>query len=155
MDLKAEYEAKLAEREQKRTQGKPFRGRQPKPPSETPPSNAHHNFADPESRIMKAGNGNHFDQAMGFRRFSLRDLDDVSTEWTLVCLNDNLKRLFNLNNKAYSPDFPYIALLKPRWGHSAHPSLLKHPIAAVLRSFVHFISAIKDHDRIVLSPTGC
>lgn len=34
--------------------------------------------------------------AMGFRQFLLRSLEKVSTEWTLVCLAYNCKRLFNL-----------------------------------------------------------
>ena len=34
--------------------------------------------------------------AMGFRRFSLRGLEKVRTEWTLVTLSYNLKRLFHL-----------------------------------------------------------
>jgi hypothetical protein len=34
--------------------------------------------------------------AMGFRRFSLRGLGKVNTEWTLVSLSDNLKRLLHL-----------------------------------------------------------
>ena len=34
--------------------------------------------------------------AMGFRRFSLRGLGKVRTEWTLVTLANNLKRLFHL-----------------------------------------------------------
>lgn len=34
--------------------------------------------------------------AMGFRQFSLRGLDQVRTEWTLVTLAYNLKRLFHL-----------------------------------------------------------
>jgi transposase len=58
----AEYEEKKAAYEQKRTNKKP-RGKEPKPPSETPPDNKQYNFTDPESRIMKAGNGNHFEQA--------------------------------------------------------------------------------------------
>ena len=35
--------------------------------------------------------------AMGFRRFLLRGLDKVSTEWTLVCLAYNLRRLHTLD----------------------------------------------------------
>jgi hypothetical protein len=35
-------------------------------------------------------------EAMGFRRFSLRGLAKVRTEWTLVTLAYNLKRLFHL-----------------------------------------------------------
>ena len=33
---------------------------------------------------------------MGFRRFSLRGLTKVRTEWTLVTLAYNLKRLFHV-----------------------------------------------------------
>lgn len=35
-------------------------------------------------------------EALGFRRFSLRGLAKVNTEWTLVTLAYNLKRLFHL-----------------------------------------------------------
>ncbi len=35
-------------------------------------------------------------EAMGFRRFSLRRLEQVRSEWSLVCMSYNLKRLFNL-----------------------------------------------------------
>jgi transposase len=58
-----EYKKKLAEREAKREAGKRPGGRPPKPPSETPPGNRQHNFTDPDSSIMKAGNGQHFEQA--------------------------------------------------------------------------------------------
>lgn len=58
----AEYEEKTAAYENKRKNKKP-RGKEPKPPSDTPPDNQQYNFTDPESRIMKAGNGNHFEQA--------------------------------------------------------------------------------------------
>lgn len=58
----AEYEEKKAAHEEKRKNKKP-RGKEPKPPSKTPPGNKQYNFTDPESRIMKAGNGDHFEQA--------------------------------------------------------------------------------------------
>jgi hypothetical protein len=35
-------------------------------------------------------------EVLGFRRFLLRGLDNVSLEWTLVSTSYNLKRLFNL-----------------------------------------------------------
>jgi hypothetical protein len=38
--------------------------------------------------------------AMGFWRFSLRGLEKVRTEWTLVTLAYNLKRLFHLGAAA-------------------------------------------------------
>ena len=58
----AEYEEKKAAHEQKHKNKKP-RGKEPKPPSAKPPSSKQYNFTDPESRIMKAGNGDHFEQA--------------------------------------------------------------------------------------------
>jgi transposase len=39
-------------------------------------------------------------EAIGFRGFSLRGLDNVRTEWDLVTLTYNIKRLFNLKSHA-------------------------------------------------------
>ena len=58
-----EYEAKQAARQAQREAGKKPRGKEPTPPSEQPDPKAQYNFTDPESRIMKAGNGGHFEQA--------------------------------------------------------------------------------------------
>lgn len=60
---KAEYEAKLREREEKaqRTGRKP-RGRAPQPPTPGPRDKDQYNFTDPESRIMKNSNNDGFDQ---------------------------------------------------------------------------------------------
>lgn len=57
-----EYKEKKAAYEQRLKNKKP-RGKEPKPPSKTPPDNKQYNFTDSESRIMKAGNGDHFEQA--------------------------------------------------------------------------------------------
>ena len=59
----ADYEAKMAEREKRRDEGNPTSGRAPQVPREQPEDKAQYNFTDPESRIMKAGNGDHFEQA--------------------------------------------------------------------------------------------
>jgi len=59
----AEHQAKVAERQAQREAGKKPRGPEPRPPSEVPEPKAQYNFTDPESRIMKAGNGQHFEQA--------------------------------------------------------------------------------------------
>jgi transposase len=59
----AEYQAKQARRQAQRAAGKKPRGAEPTPPSEVPDPKAQYNFTDPESRIMKAGNGQHFEQA--------------------------------------------------------------------------------------------
>jgi transposase len=57
-----DYEAKVQERQQRRQAGEQVGGNEPKPPSEQVPANAQYNYTDPESRIMKAGNGQHFEQ---------------------------------------------------------------------------------------------
>jgi hypothetical protein len=57
-----EYEAKVAARQAQRDAGKKPRGKEPVPPSATPEAKDQYNFTDPESRIMKAGNGSHFEQ---------------------------------------------------------------------------------------------
>jgi len=59
----AEYESKKAKREEDRKNGKKPRGKEPRPPSAKPAGKKQYNFTDPESRIMKAGNGSHFEQA--------------------------------------------------------------------------------------------
>jgi transposase len=58
-----EYEAKMAERAARRARGKAMGGNDPKPPAATPEPSDQYNFTDPESRIMKAGNGDHFEQS--------------------------------------------------------------------------------------------
>ena len=58
-----EYEAKQAKRQAQREAGQKPRGAEPTAPSEVPDPKAQYNFTDPESRIMKAGNGQHFEQS--------------------------------------------------------------------------------------------
>lgn len=41
-------------------------------------------------------------QAMGFRQMSMRGKEKAETEWTLVCLSYNLKRLFNIKGELCS-----------------------------------------------------
>ena len=59
----AEHEQKLAERATKKERGEKVGGQPPKAPTPTPAPGDQYNFTDPESRIMKAGNGNHFEQS--------------------------------------------------------------------------------------------
>ena len=59
---RADGERRQAEREAQRKEGKKPRGKDPQPPSATPGPKEQMNFTDPESRIMKAGNGGHFEQ---------------------------------------------------------------------------------------------
>lgn len=58
-----EDEAKLDARQAKAERGEKVAGRPPEPPDPTPGPKEQYNFTDPESRILKAGNGGHFEQA--------------------------------------------------------------------------------------------
>lgn len=59
----AEQQATVAARQTQRAAGKKPRGPEPKVPDAQPGAKDQYNFTDPESRIMKAGNGKHFEQA--------------------------------------------------------------------------------------------
>ena len=60
----AEYERKIKERADKeKATGKKCGGREPQAPKEGPKDKDQYNFTDPESRIMKAGSGGHFEQS--------------------------------------------------------------------------------------------
>ena len=59
----AQYKAKLAERKAQKDPGEKPRGPEPKEPSQEPKPSDQYNFTDPESRIMKAGSGQHFEQS--------------------------------------------------------------------------------------------
>jgi transposase len=59
----ADYQAKVQERAEKERQtGRPPRGRAPKPPTPGPRDKDQYNFTDPESRIMKHGSTEGFEQ---------------------------------------------------------------------------------------------
>lgn len=58
----AEHEEKLAERAAKKERGQRVGGQPPKAPTPEPEAKDQYNFTDSESRIMKAGHGNHFEQ---------------------------------------------------------------------------------------------
>jgi len=59
----AEHEKKMAERAAKQELGEKVGGKPPKAPTPEPGPGDQYNFTDSESRIMKAGNGNHFEQS--------------------------------------------------------------------------------------------
>jgi transposase len=59
----ADYDAQQAQRQTQRDAGKKPHGPAPKPPGAAPEPQAQYNFTDPDSRIMKAGSGQHFEQS--------------------------------------------------------------------------------------------
>jgi hypothetical protein len=59
----AEHEQQLAARLAKQERGERVGGKPPKAPPPGPEGKDQYNFTDAESRIMKAGNGHHFEQS--------------------------------------------------------------------------------------------
>ncbi len=59
----AAHEAQLAERAARAERGEKVRGSGPQAPEPTPAPKEQYNFTDPESRIMKSGSGQHFEQS--------------------------------------------------------------------------------------------
>lgn len=59
----AEHEAKLATRAAKAERGEKVGGKPPPAPTPEPQAKDQYNFTDPESRIMKEGGGQHFEQS--------------------------------------------------------------------------------------------
>ena len=58
-----DYEEKVSKRDAQRAEGKKPKGREPREPPSDVDGKAQYNFTDPESRIMKAGTGRHFEQS--------------------------------------------------------------------------------------------
>jgi transposase len=59
----AEHQKKMVERQGRQEAGQRVGGKPPTPPNPEPDPKEQYNFTDPESRIMKAGNGPHFEQS--------------------------------------------------------------------------------------------
>ena len=57
-----EYEQKLQQRQADKDEGHKPKGKDPQPLRPEPEAKAQYNFTDPDSRIMKAGSGAHFEQ---------------------------------------------------------------------------------------------
>jgi transposase len=57
------HQEKLTARAARRARGETVRGPEPQSPSPQPKPTDQYNFTDPQSRIMKAGTGGHFEQA--------------------------------------------------------------------------------------------
>ena len=62
-ERRRDFEERTGERAARRARGEKVRGPEPQPPQAEPDAKDQYNFTDPESRIMKAGNGGHFEQA--------------------------------------------------------------------------------------------
>lgn len=83
-------EAKIEDREKRRENGEKVGGKEPKAPDESVPESAQYNFTDPESRIMKAGNGKHFEQC--YNAQAAVDVESMIIVGNYVTNNANDKR---------------------------------------------------------------
>jgi transposase len=63
----------------------------------------------------------HLKQGEGFRRWTVRGLENVRTQWALVCTAYNLKKLWKAGRKSLA-----VAICNFRAGITASPSALEH-----------------------------
>lgn len=96
----AEHQAKVAERQARRDAGQKPRGPEPKAPDDKPDGKDQYNFTDSESRIMKAGNGKHFEQAYNAQAV-VDEAMLIVGQRVSVCAND--KQELAANVQAISP----------------------------------------------------
>jgi transposase len=97
---KAEYEAKLAQRQAKEeATGRKSRGKKPKPPQEGPRPKDQYNFTDPESRIMKDGGS--FEQC--FNAQAAVEVDTMLVVGQHVCNAPNDKQQLEPTLNCVSP----------------------------------------------------
>lgn len=97
---KADYEAKLAQREAKEKQtGRKSKGKEPKPPQEGPRSKDQYNFTDPESRIMKDGGS--FEQC--YNAQAAVDIETMLVVGQHVCDAPNDKQQLKPTMESISP----------------------------------------------------
>jgi transposase len=82
-EKQAGYDEKKRNRDEQRKEGKKPRGREPEPPAEKPDDKNQFNFTDPESRIMRAGTKDHFEQAFNAQAV-------VDTEGSMLVLGQRV-----------------------------------------------------------------
>ena len=87
-EKQADYDAKMKAREESTREGKKPRGRKPKPPAKKPEDKAQYNFTDADSRIMKAGKSEAFEQS-----YNAQAAVDVEGSYLILG-----KRVTNLSN---------------------------------------------------------
>jgi hypothetical protein len=95
-------------------------------------------------------------EVLGFRRFSMRGKEKAETEWSLVCLSYNLKKIFKLMG-AHAPKRPAMAAKQHVCHHSgrfrAFSALLMRKIIGDNLDFR--ILALNGRRIATLTPTDC
>jgi len=99
----ADYEIKQKDRDEQRKNGKKPRERDPQPPSDTPLDKPQFNFTDQESLIMKAGSGDHREQAYNAQA-AIDTEGSMLLFGTYVTDHANDKRELNPTMQSVAPD---------------------------------------------------
>ena len=90
---------------------------------------------------------------LGFRQFSLRGLDKVRGEWSLVTLAWNIKRMFALKAAPSPRSAPSAAIRVLPANSSHHGNSPQSQIDRLTSFFGHRLAVTLRP--ITLSPTGC
>lgn len=95
-------------------------------------------------------------EVLGFRRFSMRGKEKAETEWCLVCLSYNLKKIFKLMG-ACVPKRPVRTAKQHARALWAHFWLFSEAFSCAARMIRHDLesSFIIKRSPSVLTPTGC
>jgi transposase len=114
--------AKLREREARaKSTGKKPRGREPQPPKDGPDAKDQYNFTDPESRIMKAGSGQHFEQSYNAQAAVETDSRLIIAQHVVAAPNDKQQLVPTL--AAVSPVVNSIAAVLVDSGYYSAPAI--------------------------------
>ena len=101
-------------------------------------------------------------EVLGFRRFSLRGMDQAKAEWTLVCTAYNLKRVFKLLKQSHSSvqtnqmdqNMAHKGQKAAQW-LAKFTDMLHHALHILLFTSLYHGSVRGYEVRKVVYPTGC
>jgi transposase len=137
-----------------------FAAAPPAPDNPTPVEAMTHRLATPEGKKLYALRKQTpepvfgiIKSVLGFRQFSLRGLDKVRGEWSLVTLAWNIKRMFALKPAAKPLVAPSCAVQAPPTAASDQANTPKSRIDRLSACFCRTIAAALRP--ITFSPTGC
>ena len=102
----AEHEQKRAERQARQARGEKVAGRPSQAPSPAPQPTAPYNFTAPESRILKAGPGEPFEQAYNAQAGTEVESRLIVGARVRLCLKSFLQPPFSRGGAAHTPNLP-------------------------------------------------
>jgi hypothetical protein len=95
-------------------------------------------------------------EVLGFRRFSMRGKEKAESEWSLICLSYNLKKIFKLRAE-YAPKHPAKSAKQPVPTLSASFSAHSIAFSCAHRFLLRILNKLPTEcrQRVFLTPTGC